>query len=438
MRQQPADHDAERIVLAYVLANSDDREGSDEVMRGLTDRHFEAPQLRAVAEVVFALRNEGVKLSTSAVATALHESGIAKPTHSELVRLTLDGVAQSAAVVATRRLQELHRWRVLLEIGASFQAAWRNGGATVEQLVSQALTDFEALEHEAERPYVPMDAVLADRVAELKANSGKPVRRVLTRYRPLDELVGGFGDTDLVVLAGATAGGKTAMASQVAEAMAADGRCVLFASAEMAAWELGDRALSRASSVPATLIRDNNLDTDDMARLEQAAKLDAWKRVLVMERDGALTVQRIANTARMVRRHTGLGLVVVDYLQLVTSTAAPNERGRTRQMEVAAVTRGLKNLALDLGVPVLALSQFNRDAVRDGGEPELHHLRESGEIEQAANMVLFVWRHDDDPKEQLRLICKKHRAGSVGKSKRLYWNPRYVSFEGEVPEGRAS
>lgn len=427
---QPVDRDAERLVLSYLLTSDDDLDGAAKVVDGLDEVHLVAPEHRNAFGGICRLVGDGIAVNTASVAEALHANGSVTPGHAEMLRWTLEAPASlEAALVAKRRLLELRRWRVLLDLGDYYRRSFAKGGTTVDQLVGQSLAELEAISRGRQTDVASMADVMRKRVAELRAAEGKPVRRMRTGFAPLDNLVGGFGDSDLVVLAGATGGGKTTLAEHVLTSVASTGRQVLVASAEMQAWELADRLLSRVSYVPATAIRDNQVDSEQLRTLEKVANAEAWQRAGVIERNGALTVQRISQVARDMQRRNGLGLIIVDYLQLISSLAAPGERGRTRQAEVAAVARGLKNMAMDLSVPVLALSQFNREAAKGEAEPELHHLRESGEIEQAANMVLFLWQHDDDPEDIRRLICKKHRSGAVNRYVSLRWSPKTLSFE---------
>lgn len=426
----PADRESETMVIAYLVGSDDDPGDKAPVLNGLDASHFADRLLRLIFEAIVRLAADGIAPDTASVAAALHARGETTPNHAELTRLVLDNAtAKSAALSARHVLVELRQWRVLLELGEHWRAAYQRGGSTVPQLVAQALVDMEALLREQVSDTASLGVVMRNRVAELKAAEGKPVRRTPTGFAPLDNLVGGFGQSDLVVLAGATGGGKSALAEHVLAEVASSGRRVLVASAEMQAWELADRLLSRVSFVPAAAIRDNRVDTAQLHTLGLVADAPVWDRAQVIERRGSLHVQRIAQVARDEVRKGELGLIIVDYLQLISAIVQGGEK-RSRQAEVAAVARGLKNLAMDLSVPVLALSQFNREGMREGEEPELYHLRESGEIEQAANIVLFVWEHPADKNEPdiRRLICKKHRAGAVNIATRLRWSPKTLTF----------
>lgn len=426
--RQVVDVDAERLVVSYLVTSDADVEGALSVVDGLTEEHFSDRALRDAFAVIRLMVSEGVALSSVTIGETLRSSGYAAPTGGDLLRLSLEVPAsRQTAEAAKNQLVEVARWRMLTEVCEHLLGA-RRRGADFRQLVSQAMIDFDALLADEPRGgTLNLGEVMIQRVAELAAANGKPVRRVLTGFRPVDKLTGGFGDSDLVVLAAATGGGKSTFAGNVFAQMADAGHTVLVASAEMSTWELGDRVLSRCTYVPLQALRDNRLDAEQRRTLEMASKFDAWQRVHVIERDEALTVQRVGQVARFLKRQKGLSLIVVDYLQLIAAGAG-GERFKTREAEVAAVVRGLKNLAMDLAVPVLALSQFNRDAAKSGEEPELHHLKESGEIEQAANMVLFLWQSKDDPEDIRRLVCKKHRSGAINKAVPLRWSAKHLDF----------
>jgi replicative DNA helicase len=422
------DHEAERLLVSYLLAGDADVDGVHEITDGLTESDFDGQVMRNAFVAIDHLVRENVALSTASVADALHSLGIASPTHTDLRRLVLDSPCTlEAAKAAKGRLRELARWRVLLDLGDSWRTAFARGGVTVEQIMSQALVDFDELSRQSAAQRLLLGEVQRKRVEEIAAAEGKPTRRILTGFGILDALVGGFGESDLATLAAGTGVGKTTFALQIISSVARTGRKSLVASAEMQAWELADRTLSQSSYVPASAIRDGRVDAEQLAKLREVARNVAWDNVSVIERNGALTIDRIVRCARDMQRREGLALVVVDYVQLITATLASGERGRTREAEVSAVARGLKNLAMELRVPVLALSQFNREAAKNG-EPELHHLRDSGEIEQASNMVLFLWRKDDDPDDLVRLVCKKHRAGQKDRGTQLRWTGANLTF----------
>lgn len=235
-----------------------------------------------------------------------------------------------------------------------------------------------------------------------------------TGLEGLDRLLCGLRGGQVYVLAGRTAQGKTALAATIAlnNALLAAASPVLFASLEMTAEDMAGRAIAWLSGVPQSLIRAGDsvpLDANTMQATSLAS--GAIRRRIRMITGADLTVGELRARARRLRAERGLSLVVVDYLQLMRSEGVGNKQSRER--EVAEISRGVKRLALELNVPVLALSQLNREA--DASEkPELKHLRESGSIEQDATAVVFLWPGKDP--DTVRLVVAKSRFGAQGEA----------------------
>jgi replicative DNA helicase len=235
---------------------------------------------------------------------------------------------------------------------------------------------------------------------------------------------------------------NSALAANIAEQVAAGGKRVLFVSLEMPSQELVERMLARNSRVSGSRMRAGSCTPDERNRIvESAARLSQIP--LHVEDYSSLRVGDIAAMSRRLKRRYGdLGLVVIDYLQLITPESG--KRGERRDEEVAKMTRSLKALAKELSVPVLVLAQLNREAAKERDHrPKLHHLRESGAIEQDADVVLFVHReeyymNDTDPEYAAaqgiaEIIVAKQRGGETGTVK-MAWVKDYISFETIAPE----
>jgi replicative DNA helicase len=424
----PIDPEAEKQVAGYLLS-ANDPDGVSAVMDQITPQDFHDTDLRSIIEAVEALRNESAAVDTSAVASTLHAWGTSKPTHRDMQRLIAEfGAGKTTALSAARRLKDLSRWRNLIFIGDSWRAAYERGGTPVATVVEQALGDLGGLLQDSDRPYAVMDDTMRERADELATSSGEPARRTLTGFAPLDKLTGGFGDGELSILAAPTGGGKSAMMLMLLDLMAHANHPSLIASAEMDSWELADRIFSRVCRIEGHRIRDNKLSADDLEAMRRASRDDAYGRIAAMTSRGAMTVQRIGQTARAMQRQIGLSLVAVDYLQLITVVAGNFERGRTREAEVAAVSRGLKMMARDLGVPVLALSQFSRAFQKENRDPELRDLRESGSIEHDANQVIFLYPPNPENENDLRLQVAKNRAGEANTVVSLSFTKHFMTF----------
>ncbi|MBN8606663.1 MAG: replicative DNA helicase [Caulobacterales bacterium] len=242
-------------------------------------------------------------------------------------------------------------------------------------------------------------------VATVAKNRGSDVSGISSGFRDLDHLMGGLHGSDLIILAGRPSMGKTAFALNLAMNVARQkqkatredpsaehtGGSVGFFSLEMSAEQLATRILSDFAGIESHRIRQGKIDTGEYGRLADAA-MELQTLPLNVDETGGISIGALTNRARRLKRTSGLDLVVVDYLQLVT---ASSKRSDNRVQEVSEVTQGLKALAKDLQVPVIALSQLSRQVEsREDKRPQLSDLRESGSIEQDADIVMFVYREE--------------------------------------------
>jgi replicative DNA helicase len=255
-----------------------------------------------------------------------------------------------------------------------------------------------------------------------------------TGFRDFDTLTGGLHDSELIILAARPSMGKTALALNIAEHTSfAMNAGTLFVSLEMSSVELADRMLCSLAEVNGQRLRNGTISNEDRRKLvEKAAEMS--RAPLYVDDTPSRTITEIAATARRLKRKNGLGLVVIDYLQLIE----PDNTRDPRQEQVAKIARRLKGLARELKVPVLCLAQLNRQAeVSRDNKPRLSHLRESGAIEQDADVVMFVHREEyfmtdeEDRKKvagQADLIIAKQRNGPVGDVK-LTWHRDFTRFK---------
>lgn len=225
-----------------------------------------------------------------------------------------------------------------------------------------------------------------------------------TGFSGVDEQLGTLRNSDLIVIAGRPAMGKTAFATNIAYNVArkfkqnndkGDGKpkCIGFFSLEMAAEQLSMRVLAQSAQVPSYLIQQGKISDDELKHLQEKARA-MHQLPLYIDHTGAISLPTLAARARRLKRQRGLGLIIVDYLQLIT-TGSRYRGNENRVQEVSQITQGLKALAKDLEVPVIALSQLSRQVEsRDDKRPQLSDLRESGSIEQDADIVLFLFREE--------------------------------------------
>lgn len=215
---------------------------------------------------------------------------------------------------------------------------------------------------------------------------------IATGLVDLDGKMGGLQKSDLIVLAGRPSMGKTALATNIAYNVARAGVHVHFFSQEMSAEQLALRVLAERSEIPSHRLRRGAIDEDQFRKAMDVVHAIKDTRMTIDE-TGGLSVTRLASKARRVARTKGTGLIVVDYLQLMSG--APGKRGQNRTQEITEITTGLKALAKELAVPIIALSQLSREVEkRTDKRPQLSDLRESGSIEQDADVVMFVFREE--------------------------------------------
>jgi replicative DNA helicase len=330
--------------------------------------------------------------------------------------------------------------RRLLQVGQSIEAiiAGREGETTdmlkqAEDLVyslSQKTTrgDFEAAQ----------TLVHANVERLIKASeAGEEITGLATGFDDLDSRTGGFRPANLIVLAARPSMGKTALALGMALNAALDGKTVAIFSLEMSKDEIIGRMLSSAAMVDGQRLRTGRLSQDDWPRIGNAADKLAQCKIFIDDSEG-VTVAEMRTKSRRLKSRAGLDLVVIDYIQLMEGMPG-RKRDENRVQELSAISRSLKLMARDLEVPLVILSQLNRSPdQRPDKHPMLSDLRESGAIEQDADMVLMLYRDeyynkDTEEKGITDLDIAKHRNGPTGRVK-LAFLDRYAKFDNLAPD----
>ncbi|MFZ1242909.1 MAG: replicative DNA helicase [Candidatus Saccharimonas sp.] len=324
--------------------------------------------------------------------------------------------------------------RRLIKASAEINEMGFNEDTPTQELLEKAEAElFSVSDQSLKQDLVSLESILTDsfdRIEELHRNKGQ-LRGIRTGYRDLDNMTAGLQRSDLIILAARPAMGKTTLVTNLAYNVATIAKLpVLFFSLEMSKEQLTDRMLSDASGVDSWNIRTGNLSDDDWAKLSEAMGEMAEAPIFIDDTPG-LSVLEMRTKARRAAHDQPLGLVIVDYLQLMQ--ASGNHNGN-RVQEVSEISRGLKLIARELNVPVIALSQLSRSVEsRTPPIPQLADLRESGSIEQDADIVSFIYRpgyyEPDNPEVQniTDLIIAKHRNGPVGKVQ-LYFHPERLRF----------
>lgn len=326
--------------------------------------------------------------------------------------------------------------RRLIDAGARITAKAYEEGADVDSLIGEAEKDlFEVSDKIVKSDYTPIENLLADafeRIEELRKNKGA-LRGLKTGFRDLDKKTAGFQKGDLVIIGARPAMGKTTFAQNLAYNIASiNKKGVLFFSMEMGANEIVDRIISDVSGVNNWNIRTGNITDEEFSRIGDAmGEMDELP--IYIDDTSSMTIMELRNKARRAMHDHNIGIVIVDYLQLIQGS---DRYKGNRVQEVTEISRGLKILARELEIPVIALAQLSRNVTgRDDPRPVLSDLRESGSIEQDADLVMFLHRPDyyhqnEDGYEETHiteLLIQKHRHGAIGKIE-LYFHPELLRF----------
>lgn len=328
--------------------------------------------------------------------------------------------------------------RRLIRAGSDIASAAYDGSTKIEDLVGKAEKNlFEVSDKTIKSEYVALEDLLIDaydRIEDLHKNKGA-LRGLKTGFRDLDRKTAGLQKGDLIIIGARPAMGKTTFAQNLAYNVATRNggqKGVLFFSMEMANNEIVDRMISDISGIDNWKIRTGNVTDEDFAKIGDALS-DMNEVPLYIDDTSSMTILELRNKARRAAHDHNIGMIIVDYLQLLQGS---DRYAGNRVMEVSDISRGLKTLARELEIPVVALAQLSRNVTgRDDPHPVLSDLRDSGSIEQDADLVMFLHRvdyyHMNEPDYQktniTELIISKHRHGPVGVIE-LYFHPELLRF----------
>jgi len=323
--------------------------------------------------------------------------------------------------------------RRLIKASAEISEIGFDEDTTTQELLERAEAQLFAVSDQSlKQDLVSIESILTesfDRLEELHRNKGA-LRGVRTGYRDLDNMTAGLQRSDLIILAARPAMGKTTLVTNLAYNVASIAKQpVLFFSLEMSKEQLVDRMLADASGVDAWNIRTGNLSDEDFSKLSEAMGEMAEAPIYIDDTPG-MSVLEMRTKARRAAHDHPLGLIIIDYLQLMQGSGRSDGN---RVQEVSEISRGLKLIAREMNVPVIALSQLSRSVEsRSPQIPQLADLRESGSIEQDADIVMFIYREayynpETERENVTDLIIAKHRNGPTGKVE-LYFHPERLRF----------
>lgn len=438
-RSLPHNLELEQALLGAVLVDNE----SALRIPFLAAHHLYEPLHQRIYETITKLIERGQLAVPATVKTYMEtdEALQAVGGAGYLARLAAGAVASFYVEEYGRTLYDLSVRRALIGIGE--EAAARAGEAdtdvaAIEQVEATEQALFSLAESgEADSGFRAFSSSLAEAVEAIEAAkaSGGTVTGVSTGLTDVDRLLGGLHKSDLLILAGRPGMGKTALATNIAFAAAkryfeskqggddptkSGGAVVGFFSLEMSAEQLATRILSEEAGIPSEKLRKGQITPDDFQGLARAART-IEDMPFFIDDTPALPISSILSRARRLKRQHGLSMVVVDYLQLARPSG--RQRSENRVQEVSEITQGLKAMAKTLEVPVLALAQLSRAVEqRDDKRPMLSDLRESGSIEQDADVVMFVYREE--------YYHERKRPEDEGSPEFLEWEDRMKDIEG--------
>ncbi len=438
-RRPPYSEDAEQAVLSAMLMDQ------DAVLRAtehLDDTMFYAERHRRIFRSMVAIAERGAVVDPLTLADELARRGeLDGAGGKEYIGYLVDAVPTAANVEYHAQIvSEKALMRRLIEVSTSVVAEAFEGRVTASDLLDDAESKiFQVSQQRTREGFTRIKELLwptMERIEELQ-RGGKTITGVASGFTDLDELTSGFQKADLVIVAARPSMGKTAFTLNIAQYAAIDQNIpVAFFSLEMSKESLVQRMLTAEARVDAQRLRKGMLRDDDFPRLARAAGLLSSAPVWIDDTP-SITLLEMRSKARRLKADGDIGLVIVDYLQLMQGPAS----AESRQQEVSQISRGLKGLAKELGVPVVALSQLSRapeQRTGDNKRPQLSDLRESGAIEQDADLIMFLFRQEyyDGPVDKdgnslegkAEVIVAKQRNGPTGIVP-LHFHKMYTRFD---------
>lgn len=410
-RIPPHSDEAERSVIGALLI---DREAIPRVVDFLRPEHFYNDAHARIFRAALDLYELGSPADLVTLSEKLKEhKALTKVGGSAYLTQLTSSVPTAANVEHYGRiLQSLFIKRELIRLGSTLtELAFDESREASEALDRAEQQLFSLSQKHLQRVFMPIRDALAesfDRLDELH-KVGEGLRGVPTGFSDLDDTLAGMQDSNLLVLAGRPGLGKTALALNIAQHVAVEEKIpVGFFSLEMSKEELVDRLLVAQADIDAWRLKTGKLTSDDFEKLSDAMGVLAEAPLFVDDTPG-LSVLEMRTKARRLMSDVGLKLLLVDYLQLAVGRNLEN-----RVQEVTEISQGLKNLSRELKIPILAMSQLSRAVEHRGSkQPQLADLRESGAIEQDADVVMFLYRDDEEDLENMKLWIAKHRNGPL-------------------------
>lgn len=436
----PHSVEAEQSVLGGILL---DTSAWDKITDILQEQDFYRYEHRLIFRHISLLTEHAKPVDVITVAESLESNAELEKAGGLAYLGSLAQNVPSAANI--RRYAEIVRERAVMrklaEVGTEIAtSAYNPGGRDAGQLLDEAESRVFEISEAGERGkqgFVGIPSLLTQVVERIETlysrDNDSDVTGIATGFTDLDSMTSGLQPGDLVIVAGRPSMGKTAFSVNIAEHVALEvTKPVAIFSMEMGGSQLAMRMIGSVGRLNQHTLRTGKLEDDDWSRMTHALGRLNDAPIFIDETAALNSLELRSRARRLHRQHGGLGLIVIDYIQLMSSTSSKG--GENRATEISEISRSLKSLAKELQVPVIALSQLNRSLEqRPNKRPIMSDLRESGAIEQDADLILFIYRDEvynaDSPdKGKAEIIIAKQRNGPIGKVE-LTFRGEYTRFE---------
>lgn len=432
-RIPPQDLNAEKSVIGSMLL---DKDAISEVSSMLTKEDFSNAQYGILFEAIVSLYNEGKPVDEIVLSEKLREMGAPDSVANlNYIGEILAGEATAAfAKNYAQIVKDKSYLRKLIKLAENMMASAYEGRENADDIMEKSESEMFALMQKKSglRDFTSINEVLSNVISEIEAatlNKGK-INGLRTGFTDLDNMLTGLHGGELLLVAARPAMGKTAFVLNIAHHVAFKEKVpVVIFSLEMSAEQLVTRLVSVDSMVEAKSLKTGEITDDDWIKIVETTNNMAGADLFIDD-NSSITIAELRTKCRKLHQTKNIGLIIIDYLQLMNSST----KVESRQLFIAEVSRALKGLAKELNVPVIALSQLNRAVdSRPDHRPQLADLRESGAIEQDADVVMFIYRDDYYTKEEslkpgvAEITIAKQRNGSTGVVD-LAWIGKYTKF----------
>ncbi len=426
----PHNLEAEQAIIGGILINND---ALNQVVDILSGQDFYREAHTLIFEGMLTLYNKDDPVDVITLSQVLKEKGaLDKVGGTDYLASLAEATATSAGIMYHAEIvKDLSTRRNLIsQCSHISEVCFQLTNSTEEILDSAEQYIFDIAERNIDTSFLPLNEVVKNSFKKIETTTGSNITGISTGFTDFDNLTSGLQPSDLIIVAGRPSMGKTALALNIAFNAALEDKVgVAIFSLEMSSLQLGIRLLGCDAMIDGWKLRKGALQDDDYLRLTDSANRLSELPIYIDDSSGLSALEIKAKARRLKKKHN-ISLVIIDYLQLMQSKKAVE----SRQLEISDISRSLKALAKDLDIPVLAVSQLNRKVEdRPNKRPMLADLRESGAIEQDADLILFIYREEmynrtEENKGKAELIVAKHRNGPTG-FVNLTFREKYTKFQ---------